>query len=107
MFYEILESWDKPNLPSLVPLRPFIMFSMFLMSLRSGELDEVGGSDFMLFGLTAKLGGVMEGGVMEWGGDTGGLLGWFILVPSALKAEAIPVGDPSVEGTDELIDDTG
>ena len=103
MFYEILESWDKPNLPSLVPLRPFIMFSMFLMSLRSGELDEVGGSDFMLFGLTAKL-----GGVTEWGGDTGGLLlGWFILVPSALKAEAIPVGDPSEEGTDELIDDTG
>ena len=75
---------------------------MFLMSLRGGELDEAGGSDFMLFGLTAKL-----GGVMEWGGDTGGLLGWFILVPSALKAEAIPVGDPSVEGTDELIDDTG
>ena len=75
---------------------------MFLMSLRGGELDEVGGSDFMLFGLTAKL-----GGVMECGGDTGGLLGWFIFVPSALKAEAIPVGDPSVEGTDELIDDTG
>ena len=46
------------------------MFSMFLMSLRGGELDEVGGSDFMLFGLTAKL-----GGVIECGGDTGGLLG--------------------------------
>ena len=45
------------------------MFSMFLMSLLGGELEVVGGSDFMLFGLTAKL-----GGVVEWGGHTGGLL---------------------------------